>query len=81
MGPNFCVDDAGSSTNDGTAIQLFGCDSGLAQDWEVANDGTLRTLGKCLDITNNGATSGSLVELWNCNGGTARPTQTSPRIG
>ena len=64
-----CIDDASSSTADGTVIQLWGCDGSAAQDWDIANDGTLRTLGKCLDVTANGTSSGTTVELWSCNGG------------
>jgi Ricin-type beta-trefoil lectin domain len=33
------------------------------------NDSATRTLGKCLDVTNNGTTNGSPVELWQCTGG------------
>ena len=66
---NLCVDDANSSTTDGSAVQLYGCNSTYAQDWVIGSDSTIRTLGKCLDVTSSGTTNGSLVELWNCNGG------------
>ena len=63
-----CIDDANSSTSDGSAIQIWGCDSTYAQDWSIAADGTLRTLGKCLDVNHSGTTNGTLVQLWGCNG-------------
>ena len=36
-----CVDDAGSSTTDGNAVQIWGCDGTDAQDWTIGTDGTI----------------------------------------
>jgi predicted alpha-1,2-mannosidase len=70
VGTSLCIDDAGSSTNDGNPVQIWGCDGTAAQSWTIGTDGTIRTLGKCLDITGNGTpANGTKVELWNCNGG------------
>ncbi|MFD7880080.1 lectin [Streptomyces sp. NPDC059766] len=63
-----CIDDANSGTADSTAIRLWTCNGTYAQDWNIAADGTLRTLGKCLDVTNSGTTNGTLVQLYTCNG-------------
>ncbi|SEN90580.1 lectin [Actinacidiphila rubida] len=68
VGTNLCLDDANSATADGTHAQIWGCDSTYAQDWIIASDSTLRTLGKCLDVSNSGTTNGTLVQLWTCNG-------------
>lgn len=68
VGSGLCVDVDHSGTADGTAVQLWGCDSTYAQDWTVAGDGTLRALGKCLDVANSGTTNGTAVRLWTCNG-------------
>jgi hypothetical protein len=35
----------------------------------VSTDGTIRALGKCLDVTGNGTADGSTVQLWDCAGG------------
>jgi predicted alpha-1,2-mannosidase len=67
-GANLCIDAAQSSTANGTAVQIWGCDSTYAQDVTVAGDGTLRDLGKCLDISNSGTADGTKVQLWGCNG-------------
>ncbi|MGW5351458.1 lectin [Streptomyces sp. NPDC004031] len=72
VGTNLCVDDANSSTSDGTHVQIYGCNSTYAQDWIVAADGSLRTLGKCLDVSNSGTTNGTAVQLWTCNGSGAQ---------
>ncbi|MER7925996.1 lectin [Streptomyces sp. NPDC096057] len=69
---NLCVDDANSSTTDGSQVQIWTCNSTYAQDWIVAGDGTVRTLGKCLDADHSGTTNGTLVQLWTCNGSGAQ---------
>ncbi|MFE2889198.1 lectin [Streptomyces sp. NPDC059272] len=69
---NLCVDDANSSTTDGSHVQLWTCNSTYAQDWIVAGDGTVRSLGKCLDVDHSGTTNGTLIQLWTCNGSGAQ---------
>lgn len=69
---NLCVDDASSTTTDGTHVQIWGCNNTYAQDWIVAGDGTIRTLGKCLDVDHSGTTNGTLIQLWTCNGSGAQ---------
>ncbi|UWE07808.1 ricin-type beta-trefoil lectin domain protein [Actinacidiphila bryophytorum] len=63
-----CLDDNGSSTANGTAVQLWTCNGTDAQVWS-ATGGTLRVLGKCLDATANGTANGTKLEIWDCNGG------------
>lgn len=69
---NLCVDDANSSTTDGSHVQIWTCNSTYAQDWIIAGDGTVRSLGKCLDADHSGTTNGTLVQLWTCNGSGAQ---------
>ncbi|WP_333770572.1 ricin-type beta-trefoil lectin domain protein [Streptomyces sp. IBSBF 2435] len=64
-----CLDDNGSSTANGTAVQLWSCNNSSAQVWSTPGDGTLRVLGKCLDATANGTANGTRTEIWDCNGG------------
>ena len=64
-----CIDDAGASTDNGTAIQLFACNGTAAQNWVWNSaDGTLRALNKCLDVTGGATASGTPLQLWGCNG-------------
>ena len=64
-----CIDDAGGSINNGTAIQLWDCNGTSAQIWAWnSGDGTLRVLGKCMDVTGGGSANGTQVQLWDCNG-------------
>jgi glucosylceramidase len=64
-----CVDIAGGSSVDGTAVQLYTCNGTSAQQWSRPGDGTLRALGKCLDIKDRGTADGAQLQLWSCAGG------------
>lgn len=65
-----CVDVAADDTGgNGAAVQLWDCQS-YAEDqhWTHHPDGSLGTLGRCLDVNGNGTAQGTQVELWDCNG-------------
>ncbi|MFE1191570.1 glycoside hydrolase family 19 protein [Streptomyces olivaceoviridis] len=64
-----CVDVAGASSANGTAVQLYDCNGTNAQRWSNPGDGTLRALGKCLDVVDRGTADGAAVQLWDCSGG------------
>jgi hypothetical protein len=75
-----CVDVAGASTANGTAIQLWDCNATAAQSWTTNTDGTIRALGKCMDVTSAGTADGTKIQLWDCNGTAAQQwTVTSAR--
>ncbi|MFC8256828.1 RICIN domain-containing protein [Streptomyces sp. NPDC057291] len=63
-----CVDVAGASAANGTAVQLYDCNGTTAQQWTVGTDGTIRALGKCLDAKDNGTANGTQLQLWDCSG-------------
>jgi hypothetical protein len=65
---NKCVDVAGASSTNGTAVQLYDCNGTGAQNWTVASNGSLQSLGKCMDVTSAGTANGSKVQLYDCNG-------------
>jgi mannan endo-1,4-beta-mannosidase len=67
-----CADVAAASTTNGTAVQLYTCDTGgTAQQWTRSSDGTLRALGKCLDVTGGVDADGTTVQIWDCAAGSA----------
>ncbi|MFI7597518.1 glycosyl hydrolase family 18 protein [Actinoplanes sp. NPDC049681] len=70
-----CVDVAGASSANGTAVQLYDCNGTAAQTWTVGADATVRALGKCMDVTAAGTANGSLVQLYDCNGTGAQKWQ------
>ncbi|MFF4141882.1 ricin-type beta-trefoil lectin domain protein [Streptomyces sp. NPDC001698] len=63
-----CLDVAGGSTANGTAVQLYDCNSSAAQQWTVQPDGSVRALGKCLDVASASTDNGAKVQLYDCNG-------------
>ncbi|GIE30634.1 hypothetical protein Ait01nite_036790 [Actinoplanes italicus] len=70
-----CVDIAGASSANGTAVQLYDCNGTGAQTWTVGTDSTVRALGKCLDVNAAGTANGSLVQIYDCNGTGAQQWQ------
>jgi hypothetical protein len=71
-----CVDVSGDDTGGNLApVQLWDCYTVMTaqplakdQQWTLNSDGTLRTLGRCLDIDGDGTAPGTKVELYDCNG-------------
>src|SRR6195256_3864584 len=63
-----CVDVAGANSANGTAVQLWTCNSSGAQTWTVGDDGTIRALGKCFDVAGAGTANGTKIQIWDCNG-------------
>ena len=63
-----CVDVAGASTANGTKIQLYTCNGTNAQQWTLADNGSVQALGKCMDVTAAGTANGTKVQLCDCNG-------------
>src|SRR3979490_3098477 len=43
-----------------------------AQQWTVATDGTIRALGKCLDVASANSANGTKVQIYDCNGTAAQ---------
>jgi chitinase len=70
-----CVDIAGASSANGTAVQLYDCNGTGAQTWTIGADSTIRALGKCLDVNAAGTANGSLVQIYDCNGTGAQQWQ------
>ncbi|MFG3194669.1 ricin-type beta-trefoil lectin domain protein [Streptomyces sp. NPDC048208] len=67
-----CLDVAGGSSANGTAVQLYDCNGSTAQQWTVAADGSVRALGKCLDVVSASTADGAKVQLYDCNGTAAQ---------
>ncbi|MFD5077171.1 ricin-type beta-trefoil lectin domain protein [Streptomyces sp. NPDC058371] len=67
-----CLDLAGASSANGTAVQLYDCNGSTAQKWTVKADGTVQALGKCLDVTSASTADGAKVQLYDCNGTNAQ---------
>jgi hypothetical protein len=44
------------------------CSGAAGQTWTVESDGTLRSMGRCLDVTDGAIEDGSPVQLFSCDG-------------
>jgi len=65
-----CVDVAGDDTGgDGTAVQLWDCQSAAKDQHWTWSGQTLQTLGKCLDIAGGNSAAGTQLQLATCNSG------------
>ncbi len=65
-----CVDVAGDdSGGDGTAVQLWDCQSAAKDQHWTWSGQTLQTLGRCLDIAGGVNAAGTKLQLATCNGG------------
>ncbi|WP_203794648.1 ricin-type beta-trefoil lectin domain protein, partial [Actinoplanes derwentensis] len=53
-----CIGAAGGSTGNGTAVDLYACVGDATQQWSRPGDGTIRTAGRCLDVSNAGTADG-----------------------
>lgn len=62
-----CLDDPGNRSAAGTRADIATCDGGAAQRWTLAEDGTIRLHGQCLQVV------GGAARLEGC---TAAATQT-----
>ncbi|MFJ4090530.1 ricin-type beta-trefoil lectin domain protein [Kitasatospora sp. NPDC089913] len=62
-----CVDVKNGTSADRTPVQIFACNGTAAQQWKIAEDGTIRALNKCLDVAAAGTTNGTKVQLYTCN--------------
>ncbi|GAA4051360.1 hypothetical protein GCM10023063_44220 [Arthrobacter methylotrophus] len=72
VGSGRCLDVPNSSTTNGTLEDIWDCNGGANQKWNVTAAGELRIFGdsKCLDLLNNATSPGSSVGIWDCTGGT-----------
>ncbi|MFK4299633.1 hypothetical protein ABH924_004818 [Arthrobacter sp. GAS37] len=71
VGSGRCLDVPNSSTTNATLEDIWDCNGGTNQKWNLTSAGELRIFGdtKCLDLLNHATAPGSNVGIWDCNGG------------
>ena len=70
-GSGRCIDVPGSSSTNGTQVQLWDCHGGTNQRWTYTANRQLMVYGnKCLDANGQGTSNGTAVIIWDCNGQT-----------
>ncbi|HXH80799.1 family 16 glycosylhydrolase [Nocardioides sp.] len=73
---NKCVDVGGDDTAaNGGVVQLWDCIAAASDQKWTWNGTSLRTLGRCLDVTSGSVANSAKLQLWDCNGSGAQQWQ------
>lgn len=67
-----CLDVQGGKAFARNKVQLYTCNTTIAQQWEQPGDGTIRNQGYCLDAQWGNRTPKTPVWLYDCNGSAAQ---------
>lgn len=69
-----CIDNNAGSSANGNKIQLWDCNSSVAQNWILGKAKQLTNMGtgKCIDDPGNSSTPGTALQLYDCNGTAAQ---------
>ncbi|MDX3531217.1 ricin-type beta-trefoil lectin domain protein [Streptomyces sp. ID05-39B] len=70
-----CVDVTGSQDGegrDGTPLQIHDCSGTANQKWVFNGDGTVRSLGMCMDVAWGSREDGAVIQLARCSGNPAQ---------
>ncbi|WP_394941775.1 glycoside hydrolase family 19 protein [Psychromicrobium sp. YIM B11713] len=65
-----CLDMTDGQSSNGTLVQIYDCNSTIAQQLTIGDDQSLQAQGKCLQVVNSSTDNGARVQLWDCNGST-----------
>ena len=83
-----CADVQSGGIANGTAVQIYDCNSTGAQQWQAANGViTNPQSGRCLDVSGGSTANGARVQIYDCNGSGAQQWQaangviTNPQSG
>ncbi|MGV9695862.1 ricin-type beta-trefoil lectin domain protein [Streptomyces sp. NPDC003470] len=69
---NRCIEVAGHEWRDGAPLQIADCSGKNWQKWDFRPDGTIRSLGLCMDATWGGTANGTVVQVAVCSGNPAQ---------
>ncbi|MER5434616.1 ricin-type beta-trefoil lectin domain protein [Streptomyces sp. NPDC002588] len=75
QGSNRCIDvtDAQDGTGkDGTPLQILDCASTANQKWDFRSDGTVRSVGFCMDVAWGSKDDGAVIQIARCSGNPAQ---------
>ncbi|MFJ3233392.1 RICIN domain-containing protein [Streptomyces sp. NPDC086787] len=69
-----CLDVEGGGTANGTPVQVYTCNDGAAQQWQLRGsyDGGYALANiksqKCLDVSGGNSADGTKIQIWSCSG-------------
>ncbi|MFC4500347.1 ricin-type beta-trefoil lectin domain protein [Streptomyces vulcanius] len=62
-----CLEVGGASKVNGTAVQLYTCNGGVGQKWQISGDHLVNTnSGKCLTVKGGASANGTAVQIATC---------------
>ncbi|KUO09357.1 ricin-type beta-trefoil lectin domain protein [Streptomyces sp. DSM 15324] len=67
-----CIEISSRGGTDGSPLRLWNCGGDSWQKWVFKSDGSVRSMGLCMDAANAGTADGTRVQLATCNGGWAQ---------
>jgi hypothetical protein len=70
-GSGRCID-VTNSGGDGTRLQIRDCAGAANQKWVFQSDGTIRSLGLCMDLAWGNTADGTAIQVANCSGNRAQ---------
>lgn len=65
-GSHRCIDVTNKTAKDGTPLQIWTCNGLANQKWLFASDGTVRSLGLCMDVAGGSTQNGAVIQLATC---------------
>ncbi|MGW2048827.1 ricin-type beta-trefoil lectin domain protein [Streptomyces sp. NPDC001858] len=74
-GSKRCIDITNAQNGkgkDGTPLQLWDCAGSANQKWVFKSDGTIRSLGLCMDVAWGSRDDGAVIQVANCSGNPAQ---------
>jgi hypothetical protein len=71
-GSSRCIEAAARSGTDGSPLRLWDCGGDDWQKWVFRSDGSIRSMGLCMDVAEASATNGTTIKFARCNGGWAQ---------
>lgn len=71
-----CLDVAGGKKDNGTPVQIYTCNGGAAQKWQISGDTLVNTnSGKCLTVKGGASANGTAVVIMPCTSGVSQKWQ------
>ncbi|MFJ7074682.1 ricin-type beta-trefoil lectin domain protein [Streptomyces sp. NPDC098781] len=68
-----CLDVAGGKKDNGTPVQIYTCNGGAAQKWQISGDTLVNpNSGKCLTVKGGANTNGTAVVIMPCTNGVSQ---------
>ncbi|MFD7713611.1 ricin-type beta-trefoil lectin domain protein [Streptomyces sp. NPDC059785] len=75
QGSDRCIDVTGltdGKAKDGTKLQILDCKNRANQKWDFRDDGTVRSMGMCMDVAWGSKEDGAAIQLARCSGNPAQ---------